>query len=531
MWQDALIQIVIYGYILQDMQINVNLKLLKKQDCLELHLKWTQAFLACGIPFNVIHNHIFKDALMSTARKGFTMPGYNKMRIEYVDKVKKSTEAILKQKILDYVPMYGCTIALNVWTSCQKKPLINIMVICPRGNMILEAVDTSLKEKSSSFLVKVYEHAISRMGGLKNVTAIYEGITWVPCAAHTLNLLLKDIGRLSFIKQSLLDANHVVKFIREHQFSYSLFRTKSPNKALQIFCATRFAMAYILLNGLLEVKSALVEMIADRRWEAWLEKYSTYRVATSKCTCLIQSQNFWCNLKKIVGIIKPFVELLRMVDTDKFVIGKVYWTMSKAIQKVKDFNQFSLREKTQIVTLAEKRWMQMHTHLHGTTFVLDPTFQLNVQKSNKEVMANFKNTCPLLLPGEAVELQHIAMRVLSVVASSGSCERNWSAYDFLHSKQKNRLSVSRANDLVYVCNDGSDMEEIDDMVPVIDDDIKNEENDVAKCRAAFEEEDLHFLDYEILLDFKDDPNRYLHSLNDHPNLHVDEEYLVQKPFE
>ncbi|KAH7289094.1 hypothetical protein KP509_31G057300 [Ceratopteris richardii] len=325
--------------------------------------------------------------------------------------------------LLDYVPMYGCTIPLDGWTSCQKKPLINVMVICPKGNMFLEVVDTSLKEKSSAFLVKVYEHAISRMGGPKNVTPIvtdnasnfrsvgitiqnkYEGITWVPCAAHTLNLLLKDIGRLSFIKQSLLDANNV----------------------------------------------------------AWLEKYPSYRVASSKCTWLIQSQNFWHSLEKTVGITKPFVELLRMADTDKFLTGRVYWIVSETIQKVKDFNQFSLREKTQIVSLAEKRWMQMHTHLHGTTFILDPTFQLNGQASNKEVMANFKTTCQLLLlgsfgdlwhleaiqthpppigwkeyGGEAAELQHIAMRVLSVAASSGSFERNWSAYYFLHSKRRNR---------------------------------------------------------------------------------------------
>ena len=45
------------------------------------------------------------------------------------------------------------------------------------------------------------------------------------------------------------------------------------------------------------------------------------------------------------------------------------------------------------------------------------------------------------------------MRVFSIAASSGSCERNWSAYNFLHSKRRNHLSPVRANDLVYVfCN-------------------------------------------------------------------------------
>ncbi len=36
------------------------------------------------------------------------------------------------------------------------------------------------------------------------------------------------------------------------------------------------------------------------------------------------------------------------------------------------------------------------------------------------------------------------------MASSGGCERNWSTYDFIHSKKRNRLTPKRANDLVYV---------------------------------------------------------------------------------
>ena len=45
-----------------------------KQFMLKLHLKWTQAFMACGILFNVIRNPIFQDALMITAKKGFVLP-------------------------------------------------------------------------------------------------------------------------------------------------------------------------------------------------------------------------------------------------------------------------------------------------------------------------------------------------------------------------------------------------------------------------------------------------------------------------
>ena len=68
-------------------------------------------------------------------------------------------EQSISQTVLDFVPSFGCTIALDGWTSCQKKPLINIMCICPRGIVNLDGIDTSLKEKSS----KVFNNAIARV--------------------------------------------------------------------------------------------------------------------------------------------------------------------------------------------------------------------------------------------------------------------------------------------------------------------------------------------------------------------------------
>ncbi len=37
-----------------------------------------------------------------------------------------------------------------------------------------------------------------------------------------------------------------------------------------------------------------------------------------------------------------------------------------------------------------------------------------------------------------------------MVSSAGACERNWSTYDFIHCKKRNRLTPQRANDLVFV---------------------------------------------------------------------------------
>lgn len=54
----------------------------------------------------------------------------------------------------------------------------------------------------------------------------YPKITLVPCVTYTLNLLLKAIGKLGFVPK-MIEANHIVKFIRKHQLTYVLFHTKS----------------------------------------------------------------------------------------------------------------------------------------------------------------------------------------------------------------------------------------------------------------------------------------------------------------
>ncbi|KAF3968388.1 hypothetical protein CMV_007707 [Castanea mollissima] len=50
----------------------------------------------------------------------------------------------------------------------------------------------------------------------------------------------------------------------------------------------------------------------------------------------------------------------------------------------------------------------------------------------------------------APTLQKFAIRILSQTAASSGCERNWSAFEQIHSKRRNRLEHQRLNDLVYV---------------------------------------------------------------------------------
>ncbi|GER42501.1 hAT transposon superfamily [Striga asiatica] len=48
------------------------------------------------------------------------------------------------------------------------------------------------------------------------------------------------------------------------------------------------------------------------------------------------------------------------------------------------------------------------------------------------------------------DLQKFAIKVLSLTCSSSGCERNWSVFEHIHSKKRNKLDHDRLNDLVFI---------------------------------------------------------------------------------
>lgn len=53
--------------------------------------------------------------------------------------------------------------------------------------------------------------------------------------------------------------------------------------------------------------------------------------------------------------------------------------------------------------------------------------------------------------GDVPALQKCAMRICSQCISSSGCERNWSAFALVHTKQRNRLLYDKLDKLVSVC--------------------------------------------------------------------------------
>jgi hypothetical protein len=138
-------------------------------------------------------------------------------------------------------------------------------------------------------------------------------------------------------------------------------------------------------------------------------------------------------------------------------------------------------------------WKYLHVTLHSAAHVLNPRYQGDPHHTDVSIWKDFLDVTERLLGAEASpkamqqyhlyrkqqgffgmpialnqreatdpcdwwasygagtpELQELAMKVCSQPSSASSSEQNWSQYDYVHNKRRNRLKSDRANMLVFI---------------------------------------------------------------------------------
>ena len=86
----------------------------------------------------------------------------------------------------------------------------------------------------------------------------------------------------------------------------------------------------------------------------------------------------------------------------------------------------------------------------------------------------------------APTIRNLALKVLSQIASSSACEKNWSTFALIHTKQRNRLAYPGLQQLVFLL---SQHETKDTMEAETDKVAENNFLDLLEISVEFGEED------------------------------------------
>ncbi|KAL4365582.1 uncharacterized protein [Arachis hypogaea] len=259
---------------------------------------------------------------------------------------------------------------------------------------------------------------------------------------------------------------------------------------------TWFAINFIALQSVLAQKDPLRSMVTSKEWTS--SAYSKEAKAKRFVDQVLDSK-FWSQCTDIIKLIEPLVRVLHIVDSeDRAAMDFLYQAIYKA--KGKMVKRFQKRNKVvdPYLKILDTCWdAQLKKNLHAAGYWLNPAFRFNTEEFEKHrqttsrlldviekysygdsdlnskltsEMRIFKNAeqdfespsaireCSTIMLDQwwesygcgAPNLQKLVIHILSQTCSSSGCERNWSIFEHIHSKKRNRLEHQKLNDLVYV---------------------------------------------------------------------------------
>ncbi|XBH71065.1 hypothetical protein VPH35_098586 [Triticum aestivum] len=126
--------------------------------------------------------------------------------------------------------------------------------------MIFDLVDRCIEEIGEKNVVQIVtDNASVNIAAAAMMKLKCPSLFWNGCAAHTIDLMLEDIGKLPMIEQTIAKGKAVTVFLYAHTRVLALMR-KFLGKDLVRSGITRFAIAYLNLKSLQDNKKELQKL-------------------------------------------------------------------------------------------------------------------------------------------------------------------------------------------------------------------------------------------------------------------------------
>ncbi|KAF1893456.1 hypothetical protein Lal_00001934, partial [Lupinus albus] len=382
----------------------------------------------------------------------------------------KMSFAVYYQPIINEIAAIGpgykgptyYAIRSNLLHEMKKRQLINFLVYSPKGISFVRYVDASDVVIDGRTLCNLFIELVEFVG-VTNVLHLvtdnaanykaawtmlnekFPSILWSPCGAHCLNLILGDIGKMEHVSTLAKSVSDITKFVYNHGFLLAWLRKR---------------------QGIHEHKHDLQAFVTSKDFID--SRYYRDKKA-NRFVEVVMNTRFWNDCAIIINIVAPLIRLLRIVDADERPsLPYVYDGMCRARKTIKNvfMNKKSLyKPYTRII---KQRWdKQLRKKLHCAAYFLNPTFYYDkvdlmfYKPKLPQARLIFSNkVASIMIKLEVLAIQwqlklapmvsQLAIKILSQTLYSSGCERNWSVFERIHTRTRNKLEHKRLNDLFYV---------------------------------------------------------------------------------
>ncbi|XP_077240510.1 uncharacterized protein LOC143881362 [Tasmannia lanceolata] len=406
----------------------------------------------------------------------------------------------------------GCSILADTWKDVQGRTLINFLVSCPRGVYFVFSVDASDIVEDATNIFKLLDKVVEDVGEENVVQVITENtasyraagklleekrrnLFWTPCAANCIDHILEDFVKIKWVGECMDKGKRITKFIYNRTWLLNLMRKEfTEGKELVRPAVTRFATSFVTLQSLLDHRAGLKRLFQSNKWiSSRIAKLEEGREVEK----IVLNSTFWKKMQYVKKSVDPIVQVIRKVDSDQGLsMPSIYNDMYRAKLAIKAIHGDDARKYGPFWSVIDNHWNSLFHHpLYVAAYFLNPSYRYCSDfVAHPEVIRGL-NECIVRLEHDTVrrisasmqisefvsakadfgtelaistrteldpaawwqqhginclELQRISIRILSQTCSSFGCEHNWSTFDQIHSKRRNRLAQKRLNDLIYV---------------------------------------------------------------------------------
>nr|KAJ0192639.1 hypothetical protein LSAT_V11C800420980 [Lactuca sativa] len=449
----------------------------RKERILACHKFISRWAYKTAIPFHALEDDNFKMMLEVVGQFGTRLPPPTRYSLS--DPLLKHeierTKSLLKKNEEEWKET-RCSIMTDALSDRKRRSIMNLCVNSRMGTVFISSkecsneshtrqyiydyVESCIQQVGPDHVVQVVtDNATNNMGASKSLQEKRPTIFWTSCTTHTINLMLKGIGGLPRFKKVLDQAKKLTIFIYAHHKTLAMMRNHTKKREIIQPGVTRFTSAFLTLQSLFEKKEQLKNMFSSNEWEEC--KFSgTPKGRASYGT--VTSLQFWVGVTQCLKVFSPLVKVHRMVDADwKTSMGFVYGELKVAkeeIMKALGGNEKAYKRIIDIINNKMKDFeMQRQVVMTDLPKYKEKVDRFGADLAIKGCMVNNADFDPgnVKMVGTFWWLNSLFENdcnedFFSLTSSSSGCERNWSTFEAVHTKKRNRLETNRLNNLVYV---------------------------------------------------------------------------------
>jgi hypothetical protein len=107
--------------------------------------KWAAFFYGSNVAFNLVWHPTFVAEVKATSMVGFdyTPPSYHAMQIKHIEPKVKQVKVEIEKTTKQSIALYGATICSDGWDNVIHWPLMDVMLVCPVGDVFIGSIDTT----------------------------------------------------------------------------------------------------------------------------------------------------------------------------------------------------------------------------------------------------------------------------------------------------------------------------------------------------------------------------------------------------